>query len=172
MEIWDVLDENGNKTGKVIEKTHQLPKGQYHLGVDVWIKNRKGEYLIQKRAPTKKRMPGKWMTTGGSALHNENGVDAAIRETFEELGIKVDASKLVFLFRYRFNDCINEVWLLQQDIEENSIKLQSSEVSDVKWATENEIIHLIDNQEMIDYGKNYLADVFSERKHCTIQDFE
>ncbi|MFL0270152.1 hypothetical protein [Candidatus Clostridium radicumherbarum] len=37
MEIWDLLDKNGDKIGQTITKTMQLPDGYYHLGVDVWI---------------------------------------------------------------------------------------------------------------------------------------
>ena len=37
MEIWDILDENGNKIGKTMQRGESLPEGFYHLGVDVWI---------------------------------------------------------------------------------------------------------------------------------------
>ena len=55
VEIWDVLDEDGNITGNTINKDEgiMMPKGMYHQGADVWILNSKKEILIQKRAPQK-----------------------------------------------------------------------------------------------------------------------
>ncbi len=41
MELWEVLDDNGNPTGEIIEKYNQkvFYRGFYHLGADVWIIN-------------------------------------------------------------------------------------------------------------------------------------
>lgn len=164
METWDLLDENGNKTGKTIDKTINLPNGYYHLGVDIWIKNSEGKYLIQKRSMIKKRLPGKWMSTGGSVLSGEEGIDAVVRETYEELGVKINKSKLMFLFKCRFNDCINEVWLLEQDIDVYSIRMQLDELCDVRWANKEEIKEMIENGEMINYGIEYINIVFDEIK--------
>ena len=49
MEIWDILDENGNKTGKTIDKADPMSRapGVYHQGVDVWIINSENKILIQ-----------------------------------------------------------------------------------------------------------------------------
>ena len=104
METWDLIDKNGNKTGQTIDKSKGLPYGYYHLGVDLWIRNSEGKYLIQKRSMLKNRLPGKWMATGGSVLSGEVGINAVSREAFEELGIKVDASRLTLLFKFSFND--------------------------------------------------------------------
>ena len=36
MEIWDILDENGNKTGRtMIKEKEEIPQGYYHLASDV-----------------------------------------------------------------------------------------------------------------------------------------
>ncbi len=39
MELWEVLDDNGNPTGEIMEKYDKkvFDKGLYHLGADVWI---------------------------------------------------------------------------------------------------------------------------------------
>ena len=39
MELWDLVDEKGNKVGKVINRGEIQPEGTYHVGVDVWIIN-------------------------------------------------------------------------------------------------------------------------------------
>ena len=39
MELWEVLDDNGNATGEIMKKYDQkvFDSGFYHLGADVWI---------------------------------------------------------------------------------------------------------------------------------------
>ena len=44
-EMWDVLDKNGNKTGR-LQKRGWMESGNYHLVVFVWIINEKGYFLI------------------------------------------------------------------------------------------------------------------------------
>ena len=49
MELLDVLDEEGNLTGNKEDKDIIHEKGLWHREVCALIRNRKGEYLIQKR---------------------------------------------------------------------------------------------------------------------------
>ncbi|HBL84388.1 MAG: hypothetical protein A2Y17_04825 [Clostridiales bacterium GWF2_38_85] len=49
-EYWDILDENGNKTGCLHERGKIMQKGEYHLVAQVWIMNGKGEFLISRRS--------------------------------------------------------------------------------------------------------------------------
>ena len=46
MEIWDLYNELREVTGKEHIRGEEIPEGYYHLVVHVWIKNKKGEYLI------------------------------------------------------------------------------------------------------------------------------
>jgi 8-oxo-dGTP diphosphatase len=46
VEFWDIVDKNGNKTGRLYEKGNSMQKGEYHLAVSVWIINTRGEFLI------------------------------------------------------------------------------------------------------------------------------
>jgi 8-oxo-dGTP pyrophosphatase MutT (NUDIX family) len=80
-ELWDVLDEKRNKTGRLHERGKPMKVGDCHLIVQIWIMNGKGEFIIQKRPG------GKWETVGGCAVTGEDSLSAALRETKEELGI-------------------------------------------------------------------------------------
>jgi isopentenyldiphosphate isomerase len=160
LEIWDLVDVNGNPTGKTIAKTARLPDGIFHLGVDIWIRNAQGEYLIQKRAATKRRAPNMWMATGGSVLSGESGIEAVCREAHEELRITLNSGTASKLFRVRFDDNINEVWLVHQDITLTSIILKPDEVCDVRWVTQADICELVLAGEMIPYHATYLNAVF------------
>lgn len=59
MELWEVLDDNGNPTGEIMKKYDQkvFDRGFYHLGADVWIINSDNKILIQKRANEKAVQP-------------------------------------------------------------------------------------------------------------------
>lgn len=87
MEIWDLLDEQGNKTERTIIKGQEIPKGYYHLGADVWIVNSENQILIQKRSPKKKHQPNVWAMTGGSVITGETSLQTIKREVEEELGV-------------------------------------------------------------------------------------
>lgn len=101
MELLDVLDEEGNLTGKKEDKDIIHEKGLWHREVCVLIRNRKGEYLIQKRAATKKQAPNKWGMTAGHVDAGENFEEAMIREIREELGIEVALEELTPLATFK-----------------------------------------------------------------------
>lgn len=89
MELLDILDENGKLTGEKEEKDNIHKMGIWHREVCVLIQNEKGEFLIQKRAATKKQAPNKWGMTAGHVDAGESFEEAMIREIKEELGIDV-----------------------------------------------------------------------------------
>ena len=101
MEKWDLLDAQGNATGRTIIRGERLQAGQYHLVVHIWIVDSHGRLLIQKRSPTLRLMPGIWAATGGSAVSGEISSDAARRELAEELGILTYPNELQYLGRLR-----------------------------------------------------------------------
>lgn len=149
MELWDLLDENGNNTGKTHERSENLPKGMYHLGVDIWIMNSDDELLIQKRSLQKMVNPGLWAMTCGSVLAGETSKEAAKRETMEELGIEVEESKLEFINRFKTNIAFIDTYILKQDIKIEKINIQVEELTEVKWATYEEIESLYRNGEFV-----------------------
>lgn len=162
MELWDARDKLGNKLGFTVEKAHELPCDLYHLGVDVWIKNSNNQYLIQRRALEKKRMPGMWMSTGGAAISGEDGIDAACREVSEELGIQIIRNKMVRLFCNRHTSNFCEVFLARVDVDLTEIIMQPKEVMDVKWVSFTTIVELINNGEMLSCSEEYLSAIRNE----------
>ncbi len=148
-EIWDVLDENGNKTGRYAERGRRMATGDYHLVVHVWKHNSKGEWLIDKRAPrVSDTLGGMWESTGGSAVAGDDSLTAALRETKEELGIDLDP-KEGMLFRRTARKGINghtwfqDVWIFEHDCPIEAIKLQKGETCDAMWATADKIKDMI-----------------------------
>lgn len=152
VEIWDILDENGDKTGRTVVRGEPLLHGEYYLAVHIWIQNGKGEYLIQKRAADKPLWPGLWAATGGAAVSGEGSLDAALRETEEELGVKPDRGRLRFLGRLRKKDWFTDIWILEQDISLQSIVMQPGEVEDVRWVDKEQILGMVHRREFVEYS--------------------
>jgi len=155
MELWDILDEEGNKTGKTIERGDELKKDQYHLVVHIWIINDSNQLLIQKRAEHLKLEPGIWATAGGSAIQGENSKTAALRETKEELGIEPKAHNMKKLERLQRKDNFTDIWILKQDVSLTEVDRSCEEVSEVKFVNISELKKMIEQDKFYDYGDKY-----------------
>ena len=150
MELWDVLDEYGNKTGKTIKRGSSLSQGEYRLVVDVWIMNGNNEFLISKRTPQKHPDPDKWEPTLGSAtIEDDDSISAALREVREELGVMLNSQAGILIKRFKSRNVIFDVWLFRQEVDVSTVVLQEEEVDEFMWATESKIKELIKKGEFI-----------------------
>ncbi len=144
MELWDLYTENRVKTGETHVRGNPLPKEKYHLVVNVWIKNSEGKYLISKRSKTKLKNPLMFETVAGAALKGENSLQAAIRETKEEVGIDLETkeAKPVYSDVRKNLNSILDVYLFEYDGTVDLRNATSDEVESVKWMTTDEIYDL------------------------------
>lgn len=143
MEILDLYDDNGNKLNKTIERGSKTEPGENIMLSVVYIKDKNGKYLIQK---TSKEKGNRYSTTGGHVTHGEDGLTTIIREIKEELGIDVDKDKLEFIDQIKLpsKQCIFNIYELTMDeISQQDIKIQESEVESVILLTEEEIKKII-----------------------------
>lgn len=103
--------------------------------------NKKGEVLLQKRALTKRRTPGKWSKTGGQVDKGESVGEAIFREVKEELGIEIpkEQTKVVNIKKNEINRhfSYNYIFVVDYKIEEYTI--QKEEVDEVKYVSIEEI---------------------------------
>ena len=97
-ELFDVLNEKGQYTGKIETRKKCHKEGLWHKAVVVFIINSKGQVLLQKRSANKRMWPNMWdVTAGGHVLAGEFGFQAIIRETKEELGIELNKEEITFI---------------------------------------------------------------------------
>ena len=161
MEIWDLYDENGELTGKDHIRGEKIPDGCFHLVVHVWIKNSKGEYLIAQRAADRPSFPLYWECVGGSVVKGESGLQGAIREVKEEVGIDLtpDNGKLVFSkIRRHFNDIV-EVWLFDYDGDIDLKNATTAEVAQIAWLNRNEIKALFDQGKFVNTLEYFFTEI-------------
>ena len=149
MEIFDIIDENGNPTGKTVERSIAHAEGIRHRTAHIWIirrKNGRTEILLQKRSRNKDSFPGKFDTS--SAGHIQAGdepLESALRELKEELGIHAVPEDLQFAGKFpisfakefhgkMFRD--NEVafvYMYTKPVDVAKLILQKEEVESVEW---------------------------------------
>ena len=155
MELWDLFDTDGNPSGTTMVRGHAVPSGMYHLVVHLWIKNKKGEYLIQKRSKNVASMPGFWAVTTGSSVSGEDTLTTAVREASEELGLSVSPDDLKFVGRLRRRYDFADAYLLTLDMEEKDFILQAEEVDEVRWVTDSELMSMVASGIFHNYGPDY-----------------
>lgn len=152
MELWDIYNKYRQKTGRTHERGTPIPEGDYHMVVHVWIINDKGQFLIQKRQPWKIGWPNMWdCSAAGSAIIGDSSIEAAKRETKEELGLDLNIKNTERLLSIKFSHGFDDVWFVKQNVDINHLKLQHEEVADAKWASQEEIKKMILKGEFIDF---------------------
>ncbi|MDE6639116.1 MAG: GNAT family N-acetyltransferase [Acetatifactor sp.] len=151
-ELWDVYDKDRVKTGKIHRRGEKLPDGQYHLVVHVCIFNSQNQMLIQQRQPFKEGWNNMWdLTVGGSAVAGDSSSQAAEREVYEELGLKIDLSGVRPDFSVTFPGGFDDYYLIRKDVELSELVLQETEVQRVKWAGKEEVLKMQEEGTFIPY---------------------
>lgn len=94
-ELVDILESNGNPTGKTAMKSEAHQKGWYHATVHVWFYTSDGKVLIQQRGGNKDTHPLLWdVSVAGHVGTGEEIVQSAIREVEEEIGLHINTDDL------------------------------------------------------------------------------
>ena len=94
VELRDLYDMNGNKTGMTYYKGDSIPDGYYPMVVMTVIRNSKGEFLMQKRVESK---GGDWGVTGGHPKAGETPIEGIITEVKEELGLSFSKDDFIWM---------------------------------------------------------------------------
>lgn len=165
-ELVDIYDPNTlKKTKETIFKRTAHSLGIWHSSVHLIIINKeKTKTLIQKRSSNKDLYPNMWdISVGGHISSNESDFDSVKRELNEELGLNSDKYEIELLKKYKEeliyknidNKEIVSIFIMYEDINIDEIKLQKSEVKDIKWVTKDELNSLIKDKKIIPHIEEY-----------------
>lgn len=162
VELWDLYTRDRQKTGWLHRRGIPMPQEVYRLAVHVCIFNHAGQLLIQKRQPFKAGWPNMWdLSVGGSAVAGETSWQAAQRETWEELGLKLDLSQARPMFTLNFPQGFDDFYFIEQEVALDQLKLQASEVKQVRWAQKEEVLQMQAEGIMVPYW--FLGQLFEIR---------
>lgn len=164
-EFWDIYTKDREKTGRLHRRGDEMKEGEFHIVVHVCIFNSRNQLLIQHRQPFKRGWPNMWdLTAGGSALQGENSRQAAEREVFEEIGLKLDLSDVRADFSIGFDEGFDDYYLLEREVDLSQLCLQEEEVQEVRWVDREEVLAMQKQGTMIPYW--FLDRLFEVRNMC------
>ena len=144
MELLDVYDSLGNKTGRVVERGNkdEIFNDNEHIAVAIiYIENDKGEFLIQK---TSKEKGGHYSSTGGHINHNEDAYSTIIREVQEELGIDISNDSIISLGHICVDFPVRFIFYLKKNVDLKDITLQKDEVESISYMSVDQIKDFLD----------------------------
>ncbi|MBU2929965.1 NUDIX hydrolase [Winogradskyella psychrotolerans] len=155
-ELLDIVTKQGQPTGKTALKSEAHAKGLYHNTIHLWLYTSKGEILLQQRSHKKIIYPLLWdVSVAGHIDAGETFIEAALRETEEEIGLKLDATNLkhigVFLHETSYNNGkiqdneFHQVFITELKMPLDQLTIQEAEVEAVKLVTLKNFEELLKN---------------------------
>ena len=162
MELTSLYDKNRKPLNKSVDKYSTFNEGEYMEIVHVCIFNKNKEMLIHKRALNKIDQPGKWdISSGGGVLVNESVNEAISRELFEELGVKYDFTNERVYLTVHYDTGFDDYYLILLDKNIADFTINKEEVLDLKWASKEEILKMMEMDEFIRYNEGFIQLLFA-----------
>lgn len=155
-ELLDIVDKNGKPTGKTALKSEAHSKGLYHNTIHLWLFTSKGEILLQQRSHKKLIYPLLWdVSVAGHIDAGETFIEAAIRETKEEIGLQLEPNNLqhigTFLHETNYangkikDNEFHQVFIAELSVELKKLIPQKDEVEALKLVSLNTFEALMKN---------------------------
>ncbi len=150
LELFDICREDGTPAGHVKERSMVHRDGDLHRTVHMWIVRRRADggvdVLLQKRSADKDSYPGCYDISSAGHMHAGDDFQvSAVREMEEELGIRAEFSDFQFVGFHHGNLTdtfwgeqfidreVSAVYLYEKPIRIEQLKLQKSEVEEVRF---------------------------------------
>lgn len=157
MALFDVLNKKGEPTGTTKDSKQVFIDGDWHKASHMWIINSKSEVLISKRSQNVGFYKDFWtMSAGGHVDAGETGLECAVRETKEELGVTFKPSEFLYLFTVPFEADLpekkvrqfNDIFLICSEKKISEYHFDKEEVSEIKFIHYKELEKLINNKKI------------------------
>ena len=156
MELEDLYDKNFNKLNKTIRRrVDNIPEDCYVMMSYAIIKNN-GKYLLEQATT---RSNNTLAIPGGHVLAGEDGLTGLKRELKEELNLENIKIKHLDTIIYPYNSYIFNIYLIEDEIDIDSIEYDTNEVLNINWYSKEEIINKI-KDEKINRGYAYILEQY------------
>lgn len=152
MEYIDLLDADGRPAGRTVPRAHRLQSGEYMLAVHIFIYRADGLFLLQKRARSKRMYPGRWDVTGGGVQAGEASLDAALRETREEVGLTLPRGSMRRITQLKRPPIFFDVWACRHEFAVGDVVMQPDEVEDIRMVPPNDMLRILFEENFPDPG--------------------
>lgn len=156
-EYFDILDENGNKTGKTKLRSEVHKDGDWHKAIHIWIINDKGDILLQRRCATKDSNPNMLdISCAGHLTAGDNSLSGAIRELKEELNLDIQQEDLQFIKTLKrsskytetfINNEFDDLYILRTNKSIDDMKFQEEEISELFFVPYKKFKDMVNNKQ-------------------------
>lgn len=156
-EYFDVLDENGNKTGEIKLRSEVHRDSNWHKSVHIWILNDNGDVLLQRRCPTKDSNPNMLdISCAGHLSAGDESLDAAIREIKEELNLDIGKEELQFIKTIKksskytesfINNEFSDMYILRTNKEITDMRYQEEEITEIFFVSYKKFKEMVKNRQ-------------------------
>ncbi|MGN1339190.1 MAG: NUDIX domain-containing protein [Oscillospiraceae bacterium] len=143
-EYFDLYTADRRRLGRKIQRGAPIPHGEYHIVVQIMTVNDRGEVLLTQRVP-EKTSGGKWECSGGCAVSGETSREAAVRELFEETGIRADTSEISLEWSMVTDSMLRDFYMVKKTVGLDRLVLQSAEVCAAKWVSFDRLTEMAAN---------------------------
>ena len=101
-ELLEIVDENGNSTGKFEKRAIVHSSKLFHNEIALWIIDKENkQVLVQRRSKFKKQNPNKIGLCAGHVVAGETIMEALEKEAQEEIGINIKDFDLKQILRVK-----------------------------------------------------------------------
>lgn len=171
-EIIPIVNERDSVIGAVEKPKFDKSTGRIYRTAGLFLIDKNGRILIQKRAADKNSWANQWDITGvaGHVDFGETYVEAIIREAEEEIGLKIQN---VHFLGKKFGEYpgnrrrFTAIFLAMADFKIEDLAIQESEVAEVR------LVSFAELGEMISSGKfdftQYSLDNLAENQEKIIE---
>ena len=135
-----IVDENTGEIDKnrYAAKQEIHDKGLWHVECDLFIINKKGQILTQKRSQNVRFNKGKFGIVANHPTIHQTNIDCILEKAKEELGIELNKDSIMFLMVAKretsvFNKKIQYTYYTMFDFDEKQIKLNPFFSTEYKW---------------------------------------
>lgn len=160
MELLSLFHDEYIRSDEVMERKSPVPGDLCVITVFACIFC-DDKMLIQQRQSTKAGWPSMWdVSSGGATASGESSREAVVRETREELGIVLASEQFVKIFSIYHDNHIHDIFTVKVESEDWDFNVPNDEVMNVKWASEQEILDMIDAGTFIPVYKEFIGLLF------------